>query len=189
MALKTFLGGLLGVLFTSLASAATPYPPSTLLSRLPEDAKIRIKIDLELYEALYGDELIRYTAFENGVPKIDTDITSIGATLNSQVILRTNNTSALVRKTVSRAFYNAGVDFLKRGTYCLDRKESNFESSNTWMLGTSYDRMVFRNCETGQLAFAVYAIAGLGLRRSEHFHGMDIRQFDHQTGKAIEFFH
>jgi hypothetical protein len=189
MALKSFFGIFLGTFFTTLALAATPYSPSTLLSHLPEDAKIRIKIDLELYEALYGDELIHYTAFENGESGVDTDINSFGATLNSQVILRTNTPNSLVRKTVSRAFYNAGVDFLKRGTYCLDRKESDFGSANTWMLGSSYDRLFFRNCETGQSAFAVYAIAGLGLRRSEGFHGMDIRQFDHQTGKAIEFFH
>ena len=163
------------------------FNPKTLLSELPDGATLRVNQDIELGTTTYGTEEYHHVVFDQGTTKTDVDVTSFSFPFYSWMLLRTNTYSSIERRTASGLLYNYSAYFLRAGTYCLNRKKSDFPVKNELGQDIDQDRLFFESCSSGEAAFVIYTNAGIGMVHRQDQNHFKVGRFHYHAGKYLDW--
>jgi len=170
----------------SLTAHSGEFNPKTPLSELPDGARLRVNQDIELGTTTYGSEEAHHVVFDKGVTKTDIDVTSFSFPFYSWILLRTNTYSSIEMRTASGLFHNYSAFFLRAGTYCLNRKKSDFPVKNELGQDIDQDRLFFETCDSGEAAFVIYTNAGIGMTQKQDENHFKVGRFHHHAGKYLD---
>ena len=174
-------------LLLGLIAKAENVAPTTRLSDLTEGTRVVIRNDLQVEPSGLNDPLYYHGHFDNRSYQPGADVADWDNAFDSGASIRVMYSEALSYKFESSFFFEyEQVRFLSKGSYCLSKRESTFRSHTAQGFTPARDRLVFRDCRTGELTFLLYVTAGYRLRHDSNFRGLTVRDLYDQVGKAIK---
>jgi hypothetical protein len=174
-------------LLLGLIAKAENIAPTTRLSDLTEGTRIQIRYDLEVEGSGINDPLYYHGHFDNRSYQPGADVADWDNAFDSGASIRAMYSEAVIyRFETSFLFDYERVTYLQKGTYCLSKRESTFRSHTAQGFTPARDRLVFRDCRTGELTFLLYVTAGYRLRHESNFRGLTVRDLKDQVGKAMK---